>query len=543
MIEIALQDVEMDFGFKKILKGVSFVVKTGEKAALVGGNGSGKTTLMRIIMGLQKCDKGFCTIRKGATLGYLDQSSDITDRDITVEGFIKEAQQAAFAIEGKLRDVEKRMALPKNESKLDKLLSEYDRLQNDFIAIGGYELEENFNKICNAFKIGNDMRLQKCVQLSGGQKTIVKLAKVLLQHPDILLLDEPTNHIDIETLKWLEDFIQNYRGTVLVISHDRYFIDKTATGTILLDQGKAEIYHGNYSFCLQEQERQDMLEFEQYKNQQKKIEAMKAAIKRFREWGERGDNPRLFKKAANMEKQLERMELIDKPQADRKLPIHFEAGRRSGKRVLTIRDLHFAYKDFPLFEGANMEMLFQERVCLLGANGTGKSTLIKLILKEILPEDGTISIAESAKTGYIPQEVSFEDESVSILTAFREDVLVHENEARRRLAKFFITGDEVHKRLHSLSGGERVILKLAMIMQRPVNLLILDEPTNHLDINTKELLEESLSDYQGSLLFISHDRYFINRLATKIVYIETRGLKSVEGNFEDYLGYIQSVSK
>ena len=532
MIDITLSEIELDFGFKKILNKVSFGVQKGEKIALVGGNGSGKSTILRIIMGLQKCDKGICTVRKGVSLGYLDQESEISDPQKTIMDFLEEAQAPVFAAENRLRKLEVLMAEPTD--KLEKLLSEYDRLQSEFITMGGYETEENSNKICSVFKL-KDLLNKKCGELSGGQKTIVKLAKVLLEAPDILLLDEPTNHLDINALEWLENFVRDYRGTVVIVSHDRYFVDKTAQKTIMLYRGQAEIFHGNYSFCLKEQERQTLLEFEQYKNQQKQVEAMRTAIKRFREWGERGDNPSMFKKAFNIEKRLERMELIDKPPSERKLPIHFEAGKRSGKRVLTINDLNFAYENFRVFNGANMEIIFREHVCLMGANGTGKSTLIKLMLNELPMQSGELKLAESANIGYIPQNVAFEDESATILTAFCSSAKVHEGEARHILARFFITRDDVHKKLHSLSGGERVILKLAMLMQSPVNFLILDEPTNHLDIDTKELLEESLTDYQGTLLFISHDRYFINRIATRVVHIHSKILHSTEGNFDDFL--------
>jgi len=535
MIEIAMQDVEKDFGYKKILKGVSFVVTTGEKVALVGSNGSGKTTLFRIIMGLHNCDRGSCNLRRGATIGYLEQESDITETTTTVEDFLKDAQQAIFNLESKLRNLETQMGESAAQDQLDKLLVEYDKAQNEFIAMGGYETEENFSKICGAFKFGDDMLKKKCAELSGGQKTIVKLAQVLLQAPDILLLDEPTNHLDIETLEWLESFLRDYRGTVLIISHDRYFLDKTVGKTIMLYKGLTEIYHGNYSFSLQEQERLMLMEFEKYKSAQKRIDAMKAAAKRLREWGEKSEDKRHYTKARNLEKQIAQLELIEKPQLEKdKLPISFITGGRSGKRVLSIEDLCFGYHNGHLFSNINMDILSKDRVCLLGVNGSGKSTIIKLILGQLTPLEGKLSLAESAKIGYIEQEISFKNETASILDAFREDAMVHENEARRILAKFFITGDDVFKRLHSLSGGERVVLRLAMQLQRPINFLILDEPTNHLDIDAKELLEESLSNYQGTILFISHDRYFINRLATKVVCIKDKTLVAAEGNYDDF---------
>jgi len=530
MIEIALQNIEIDFGYKKILNGVSFNVAKGEKVALVGSNGSGKSTLFKIIMGLQDYDNGSYTVRRSATVGYLEQDLDIADTVVTVENFLKSAQQAVFDVEAKLRRLEACMSDPTLADKLDKYLADYDKAQDDFVIAGGYDVEANFSKICGAFKFGDDMLQKLCTELSGGQKTIVKLAKVLLQAPDILLLDEPTNHLDIETLEWLEVFLCDYKGTVLLVSHDRYFLDKTVKKTILLHKGQAEVYHGNYSYCIQEQERLMMLEFEQYKSQQKIIDAMKAAIKRFYEWDAGG-------KAAAMQRRIDRLELIDRPKLKKdELPLHFTLGERSGKRVLTIEGIRFCYPSNPqIFNDASMDIMFKERVCLLGANGTGKSTLIKLILGQLTLQEGSINMAESATVGYIEQEVSFKDESMSILNAFREDAVIHENEARRILAKFFITGDDVHKCLHSLSGGERVILRLAMQLQRPINFLILDEPTNHLDIHTKELLENSLEEYQGTILFISHDRYFINRMATKVVCINNKAFVSVDGNYDDYI--------
>jgi len=529
MIEVALQDITINFGFNEVLKGVSFAVTTGEKVALVGGNGSGKTTIFRIITGQQTYDKGSHTLRKGATIGYLEQESDITG-DVTVEDFLKEAQQASFEMEAKLRSLETRMAQPAAPEQLEKLLTEYDKLQNQFAAMGGYETEASFSKICGAFKFGDDMLQKTCSQLSGGQKTIVKLARVLLQAPDILLLDEPTNHLDIETLEWLEGFLRDYKGTVILISHDRYFLDKTIKKTLLLYQGQVEIYHGNYTYCLQEQERLMMLEFDKYKQQQRVIEAMKIEIRRIREAN------RFSRRAVIMQRRLDRIVRLERPDIEPdKLPIQFAMGSRSGKRVVTIRDLGFSYGENKLLTDANMDIIFKDRVCLLGPNGVGKSTIIKLIMGQIAPQEGSASLAESAKVGYIEQEISFPNEKATILDAFREDAVIHENEARRILAKFFITGDDIYKRLHSLSGGERVILRLAMELQRPINLLILDEPTNHLDIDTKEILEESLSDYKGTILFISHDRYFINRLATKVVYIRDKTLHTVDGNFDDYV--------
>jgi ATPase subunit of ABC transporter with duplicated ATPase domains len=536
MVDISLQDIRIDFGFKQVLKGVSFEIKQGDKIGIVGGNGSGNTTLFKIITGTQQPDGGNITLRKGVTLGYLEQTPEKNGEDLikSVEEVIKEAQREIFALEQRLRQAETRMAEALPPAELDKQLREYGRLQNEFIALNGYEADERFNRICAAFKFDADALAKPFAELSGGQKTTVKLAQVLLAAPDILLLDEPTNHIDIQTMEWLEGIVREYRGTVVIISHDRYFLDKATTRTVLLEMGQAEVYEGNYSFCLKEQERITMLEFEQYKSQQKMIEAMKAAIKRFKEWGDlKKSNTGMQRRAKNMQKRIDHLELIDKPQTEKnKLPLNFTMGSRSGKRALTVRDLTFGYDGKPLFNGACFEVIFKEKVCLLGANGTGKTTLINLILNG----NPAVTVGESVRVGYIPQVVTFPDEDATVLSAFRDDACVTEPEARRILARFFITGDEVYKRLRSLSGGERVILRLAMLQQRNVNFLIMDEPTNHLDIDAKEILEDSLESYAGTLLFVSHDRYFINKVATKVAAIEDGKIVSYDGNYDMYIG-------
>ena len=321
-------------------------------------------------------------------------------------------------------------------------------------------------------------------------------------------------------MEWFEQFLSNYRGTVVISSHDRYFLDKVATKTILMDKGKADVYHGNYSYFLEESERRALAEFDEYKNQQKQIEAMKIAVKKLKEWGERGDNPRFFRRAACIERKLEKMEMLDRPETKKQLPLDFEIKGRSGKDVLVAEDLGIVLGDRVIFDGADLYVKYGEKVCLMGKNGSGKSTFIKAILNGDNICQGEIMVGSNVSIGYIPQEIKFENDKATVLETARSFYEGTETNLRASLAKFLFYGENVFKRVGTLSGGEKVRLKLFELIQKKANLLILDEPTNHIDIDTKEILEEALTDYQGTLFFISHDRYFINKLAEKIVYIE-----------------------
>lgn len=384
--------------------------------------------------------------------------------------------------------------------------------QNTF-QCGGYELEEKFKRVCSGFKFDKDFLNKKYNNLSGGEKTIVNLARILLKNPDILLLDEPTNHLDVETLDWLEKFLIAYKGTILLISHDRYFLDKVATKTILLENGKTKIYFGNYSYFLKEDERRTLAEFEVYKSQQKQIEKMKESIKKLRTFGNLAGNEMFFKRAKSIEKRLEKIELVDKISLEkRKLPININASNRSGKDVLTIKNLSKNYGERNVFNNLNMEVHYGEKIHLKGKNGSGKSTLVKIILGEDNNYSGEVILGSSVKIGYIPQEIKFTNEESTILEYFLSDYTDNETKARTFLAKYLFFGENVFKRLRELSGGERVRLILAKLVLQETNFLILDEPTNHLDISTREILEDTLEEYNGTILFVSHDRYFARKL-------------------------------
>lgn len=511
MIEIGMHKICKNFGFKQVLQDISFEILTGDHVGIVGKNGTGKSTLFKMIMKEEFPDKGSIHIRKQATVGYLEQIPTLSNQKATV----KDILMISFA---NIQDLEKRMRILESEmiqeSTNETLLNKYAKVQDLYISQGGYEVEEKLNKVIIGFKL-QDILNQQFSILSGGQKTVVNLAKLILTEPDILLLDEPTNHLDITMLEWLEGYLNKYKGTVLIISHDRYFLDKVTNKTILLESGESHLFHGNYSYSLKEQERLLLQEFEQYKTQQKKLEAMKTSIKRYRDWGNQGDNEKFFKKAKELEKRLEKMEILERPQLEKKkLPVHF-VGERSSHEVVIAESLGISFGNLTLFSDVDLTLYYQEKIALLGNNGSGKSSFIKAILGELTVYEGKLKVAETAKIGYIPQEIHFENDNDSLLTAFRKEYPCLEGEARGILAKYAFYKDLVFKQVGNLSGGEKVLLKLAIMMQNEVNLLILDEPTNHIDIETREILEQALLEYKGTLLFVSHDRYFIEKLSTR----------------------------
>lgn len=536
MIELCLNKVVKNFGFKKVLDEFDLELKTGERVALIGPNGSGKTTIFKMIVGEDTPNSGMISIRKGATLGMLSQMPKVFSNDVTVLDVLKSGKQQVYDIEKRLREVETKM-INCDPEKLDSLLKTYGALQELFENVGGYLLESDLSKVCNGFKISDEMLSRKYNTLSGGEKTIVNFATLILSEPSILLLDEPTNHLDIDTLEWLEEYLSNYKGSILISSHDRYFLDKVTNKTVLIDRGKSETFFGNYSYYLVENERRIMAEFAEFKDQQKQIAAMKASIKKLQEFGRLASpgGESFFKRAASIQKRLDSIELLDKPEEKKELPLDFQIEQRSGKDVLNISDLCAIIGDKILFDGANMYIKFGEKACLMGKNGSGKSTLIKMILGigdgELL--DGEIKIGSSVKIGYLPQEIKFEDENATILETARKFYTGDETHLRASLAKFLFYSDSVFKRVGSLSGGEKVRLKLFELIQKKANFLILDEPTNHIDIDTREMLEEALNEYNGTILFVSHDRYFIDKLSRETFEIEDEKINKYIGNYSD----------
>lgn len=371
MIEIELNNIKKNYGLKNVLDGVSFEIKTGERIALIGDNGSGKSTILKIISGEEKADSGKVNIRKEAEIGYLKQVYPNENDSIVVEEYLKRSFKKYFDMEKRLKELEVLM-LDENQN-IENLIKRYGRLQEEYITLGGYELEEKFKKICSGFKFKTEFLNKKYNTLSGGEKTIVNLATILLKNPDVLLLDEPTNHLDIETLEWLEKFLNSYKGTVVLISHDRYFLDKVVNKIILLEKWKTIVYFGNYSYFVKEDERRTLAEFEKYKNQQKQIEKMKESIKKLRSFGELEQNESFFKRAKCIEKRLEKLEALDKVSIEKKkLPINIKMSSRSGKDVLIIKNLNKKYGEKVVFNNFNMEVYFGEKVRITGENGSRK---------------------------------------------------------------------------------------------------------------------------------------------------------------------------
>lgn len=533
MIELALNSIKKFYGATKILENITFDIKTNEKVGLVGRNGTGKTTILKIIYGLEAQDEGILSIKKGGVLGYLDQIPYFP-REYTVLDVLQSAFSDILKIGSTMRELETNMCSLAG-SPLQAAIQKYGELQHAFELKGGYETEELMSKICTGLKITDSLKNQLFTDLSGGEKTIVILGRILLQRADIMLLDEPSNHLDLESIEWLEEYLREFKGIALIVSHDRYFLDRVVSKIIEIEDMESTTYEGNYSSYVETKENNLLLQFEAFKDQQKKIKAMEKAIKDLRDWGLRADNNKFFTRAVSIEKRLEKMIRIEKPKTENDtMKINFLNTDRSGNDVIMIKDLCKGFGNKPLLINADLLVRYGERVALIGKNGSGKSTLIKLLLGEFAPDTGSALFGASIKAGYLPQNIVFKNDENTVLEAFREDIILPEGKAREYLAKYLFYGESVFKRVKGLSGGERSRLKLAMLMYEEINLLILDEPTNHLDIESTEALEETLKIFKGTIFFISHDRYFINALGSRVVELHDKRLTSYDGNYDYY---------
>ena len=526
MIDINLNKINKSFGSEVVLNDIDMTINKGDKVALIGSNGCGKSTLLKLIDKIEPPTSGEISIRKGATIGYLSQIPTETE-NTTVKEYIYDSFKDLITLRKKLEDLEN------NLTSDIKIINKYSCLQEEFINKGGYEYETKISKVTAAFNITEQMLERNFNTLSGGEKTICSLVKLLLIEPDILLLDEPTNHLDIKRIEWLENYLNNYKGTTIIVSHDRYFLDKVAKKTFLLTKRGMEIYFGNYSYFIKENENRIMLEFQQYKDQQKQIEAMKKSIKRLQEFGRLcgpSGGEIFYRRASSIKKRLDKLEKLDKPDQKRQLDIDFNNNEPTGKDVLKIKNLTLEFPNKILFKNANLDLIYKEKACIIGENGTGKSTLIK----EILNKNENIKLGTKIKLAYIPQEIIFENNELTILEEARKYFIGPEEYLRAALFKFLFAGENIYKKIKFLSGGEKVRLKLFCLLQEKYNFLILDEPTNHIDIDTREILETALIKFNGTILFISHDRYFINKIATHIIELKNQKLSKYTGNYENF---------
>lgn len=536
MIIVATTQLQKSYGADPVLQDITLEIKAGERVGIVGPNGAGKTTLFKLLAGIESPDSGEMYRAKGTVWAYLPQSpqypQEWTGRDVVASAFAEVRH-----IQEQMRELESQMALLyEDEAALHRLMQRYQKLQDEFEQQDGYQWETRMTQVVQGLGVSEELLATPFAQLSGGEKTKAGLAKLLCQKSDVLLLDEPTNHLDVESMEWLEQFLQSYPGTVLIISHDRYFLDAVVTSVYHVDGGEAEFYIGNYSAFATEREERLLRQFAAYQEQQKKIKKMKETIKRLKEWGNRSNPPNeaFHRRAKSMEKALARIERIERPkmEADR-MGLQFKKTDRSGQDVLIVTDVHKTYGGKQLFADASLLLRFGERKALLGPNGCGKSTLIRMLLGETEPDAGRLAIGSSVKVGYLSQQALEGDQNQRLIEAFRDVAKVTEAEARHLLAKFLFYGEHVFKKVSQLSGGERMRLRLAQLMHQDINLLILDEPTNHLDIEARETLEEALADFHGSLFIVSHDRYFLQKMVDGVFWVEDKRIVHDVGTYEE----------
>ncbi len=533
MIEIGVSNLTKAYGADVIFENVTFDVKSKDRIGLLGRNGTGKTTLMKIMAGLEDYQAGQVSKRKGLTIGYLEQIPNYED-DNTVLDVLNEAFRGLIELKLQMEELEKSFDSLKGDE-LKAAINKYSSIHDIYELSGGYSIKEKLNRILFGLEISEDMQKRRFNQLSGGEKTRVILGKILLEEPELLLLDEPSNHLDIKSIEWLEEYLSSYDGTMVIVSHDRYFLDRIVNRIIELDSDGVDIYIGNYSKYVAEKELRFILAMKEYENQQRKIKKMEEQIQRYRIWGEMRDSDKMYKRAKELEKRLEKIDRIKKPVVDKKsADFRLKGIERTGNEVIKVSNIKKSFGSKELFKDASFTVFYKDSMCILGENGTGKSTILKIILNEISPDEGEVKIGSKVKIGYLPQEVSFDKEDISIVDYFSYHYGISFGEARRELAKILFTGDDVYRHINTLSGGEKSRLKIGMLIYEKVNTLILDEPTNHLDIESREVLEESLINYEGSLLFVSHDRYFTDKIATCIGEIENRKFKMYDFDYEGY---------
>ena len=533
MIDISVQNIKKSFGGVVVLDGVRFDVNEGERVALLGENGTGKSTLLKILTGALEPDEGRVVLPAQKRVGLISQIP-VYPEDWTTEDVLRSASAHLAEIAAGMAALEQQMASSSDGA----LLKKYDALAAEYERLGGWSADFERERVANGLDIDKSMRARRFDALSGGEKTRVNLARLILEDTDILLLDEPTNHLDLKSTEWLEEYIRRFRGTVLAVSHDRWFLDTVAQRCIELADGKCSFYSGNYSFYVVEKRRRYEEMLRQYEKNRREIAHLQEAADKLHLWAFMGAD-KLHKRAFSMEKRIEKLSQAPKPQTQRKMKARFAEQEFRGDEVLVAEELTMGFGDRTLF--SDLELLIEpgEHVALMGQNGSGKSTLVKLILGELTPQRGFVRVGPSVKIGYLPQIVRFEHPERSLYDTMLYECRSAPQEARDRLAAFKFTGEDVFKKVSDLSGGELSRLRLCMLMGRGVNFLILDEPTNHLDIASREWIEQALADYDGTLLFVSHDRWFVDAFATRVWELDGGRFSDFAGGFEEYQQYKQ----
>ena len=524
-------NISKSFGTDVIIKSCSFNIEDHEKAAIVGINGAGKSTLLKIITGIEPADTGLVTLAKDKTLGYLAQQQNLGS-DNTIYDELLSVKQYILDMEKELRSIEKRMNTADGDE-LENLMKKYSDLNHRFEMENGYAYKSEITGVLKGLGFSEEDFTLNVNTLSGGQKTRVALGKLLLAKPDIILLDEPTNHLDMESIRWLENYLLNYNGAVLIVAHDRYFLDKIVSKIIELDNGVATVFSGNYTDYAAKKAILRNMKLKEYLNQQREIKHQEDVITKLKQF----NREKSIKRAESREKMLDKIEIIDKPQElNDKMNIKLEPNVVSGNDVLTISGLSKSFDDVTLFDNIDIEIKRGERVALIGNNGTGKTTILKLINGIIEPDSGSIYLGAKVNIGYYDQEHHVLDPDKTIFDEIRDAYPdLNNTQIRNTLAAFLFTNEDVFKYIRDLSGGEKGRVSLAKLMLSNANFLILDEPTNHLDIVSKEILENALNNYTGTVLFVSHDRYFINAAATRIIELSNKTVVNYIGNYDYYL--------
>ena len=533
MIEISVNGLKKSFEIgSNVLDGITFQVETGERLGLLGRNGAGKSTLFRILTGEIEADEGEVVIAKNRRLGLISQIP------VYPEGYtVEDVLNTAFSRHQKLAaEMEALAAAMAEGDSSEATLRRYGELSAKFEGIGGYDTETAVNKVANGLGISAEMRCALFDRLSGGEKTRVNLGRLILEDTDILLLDEPTNHLDLHAVEWLEDYVRRFKGTVITISHDRYFLDRTINRVIEIADGKAEFYSGNYTFYAIEKEKRYEERMRQYEKDQAKIAQLEKSAEQLRVWAYSGMD-KTFKRAVSIERRIERIRQASAPRPTKAKVLTNRFGEKEflGDEVMELKSISKSFGERNLFHDVELQVEGGERIALIGDNGTGKSTLLKIILEEEFPDTGRIKFGPTVRTAYLPQIIKFEDPRRNLVdTMLYAKRGMSTQTARDRLAAFNFRGEDVFKSVSVLSGGEQSRLRLCMLMDEEINLLVLDEPTNHLDIASREWIEEAVEAYEGTLLFVSHDRYFINRFATRVWELENGVITDYPVPFERY---------